>query len=47
MAQVCWRCDHPEATEADHEAHMWELIDNFGWAIQFIERDRIYPPPTR
>jgi hypothetical protein len=23
---------------------MWELIEAYGWAIQFIERDRIYPP---
>ena len=41
---MCWRCDHPLATEADWEAHLWELIDSYGWAVQFVERDRIHPP---
>ncbi len=41
---MCWTCDNPQATEADYEARMWDKIDWFGWAIQYIEPSRTSPP---
>ena len=41
---MCWTCDNPQATEADYEARMWDKIDRFGWAIQYIEPSRTSPP---
>ena len=29
---MCWTCDNPQATEADYQARMWDLIDRFGRA---------------
>jgi Domain of unknown function (DUF4262) len=41
---MCWSCDNPQATKADHDASMRALIDRYGWAIQFVEPSRIHPP---
>lgn len=41
---MCWQCDHPDSTPADYLAHMRELIDCHGWAVQGVERDRVRPP---
>ena len=41
---MCWTCDNPQATEADYEARMWDKIDRFGWAIQYIEPSKTSPP---
>jgi hypothetical protein len=37
-------CDHPGATRADALDHMAGLVEQYGWAIQFVERDRDRPP---
>jgi hypothetical protein len=41
---MCWQCDHPDSTPADYLAHMRELVDCYGWAVQGVERDRVRPP---
>ncbi len=41
---MCWICDHPGATHGDYLSHLRGLIDEFGWAVQGVERDRIHPP---
>jgi hypothetical protein len=41
---MCWICDHPEATNEDYLNHLRATIDDFGWAVQGVERDRIHPP---
>jgi hypothetical protein len=41
---MCWICDRPGATERDYLDHMRQLINNFGWAVQGVERDGVHPP---
>jgi hypothetical protein len=41
---MCWICDHPGATHEDYLNHLRGLIDDHGWAVQGVERDRIHPP---
>jgi hypothetical protein len=41
---MCWLCDHPAATEADYRDHLARLIDEYGWAVQGVERDGPHPP---
>ena len=41
---MCWICDHPEATHEDYLNQSRATIDDFGWAVQGVERDRIHPP---
>ncbi len=41
---MCWICDHPGATHEDYLTHLRGLIDDYGWAVQGVERDRIHPP---
>jgi Domain of unknown function (DUF4262) len=41
---MCWSCDNPQATKADHDDRMWALINRYGWAIQSVEPTRIHPP---
>ncbi len=41
---MCWRCDHPDATERDYEEHLKEVIDAYGWAVQGVEREGRHPP---
>jgi Domain of unknown function (DUF4262) len=41
---VCWRCDHPGATERDYQDHVRLLIDTYGWAVQGVERYGDHPP---
>ena len=40
---MCWQCDNPQATEADYEAWLWDTIDRYGWAIQYVEPGRTAP----
>lgn len=40
---MCWQCDNPAATEADYDRLMREKIDRYGWAVQSIERSKLYP----
>jgi Domain of unknown function (DUF4262) len=40
---MCWQCDRPSVARADYVDFMqWLMIDH-GWAVQFVERDRIRP----
>lgn len=41
---MCWECDHPQASRADYLEHVRSVIDNCGWAIQGVQRDRVRPP---
>jgi hypothetical protein len=41
---MCWECDHPGATRSDYLDYLRGLIDDYGWAVQGVERDRIHPP---
>jgi hypothetical protein len=41
---MCWECDHPGATRSDYLDYLRGLIDDCGWAVQGVERDRIHPP---
>lgn len=41
---MCWTCDHPGTTQADFYDHMKELIDRYGWALQYVEPHRDRPP---
>jgi len=41
---VCWTCDHPGSTRADYLDHMAGIVEDCGWAVQFVERDRDHPP---
>lgn len=41
---MCWTCDHPGTTQTDFHDHMADLIDRYGWAVQYVERDRDHPP---
>jgi hypothetical protein len=34
----------PGATHEDYLNHLRATIQEFGWAVQGIERDRIHPP---
>jgi len=40
---MCWQCDNPQATEADYQAWLWDTIDRYGWAIQYVEPGRTAP----
>jgi hypothetical protein len=41
---VCWECDHPGSTRLDYLNHMRKLADDYGWAVQGVERWRDRPP---
>ena len=41
---MCWKCDNPNATDADYLRLNQEKISTYGWFIQFVERDRRRPP---
>ena len=43
---MCWACDHPGATRADHLDHVRTVIAQYGWAVQDVRRDGIHPPWT-
>lgn len=43
---MCWRCDNPEATEADYFRLIRKLIDRDGWFIQGVEKTRARPAFT-
>lgn len=40
---MCWQCDNPTASKADYYRSMREKIDCYGWAVQWIERSKLYP----
>lgn len=41
---MCWLCDHPGATPLGYLDHLRTLIDQDGWAVQGVGRDRLHPP---
>src|SRR5579859_6134439 len=41
---MCWMCDHPTATREDYLSQIGRIIVTTGWAVQFVERDRLRPP---
>lgn len=41
---MCWMCDNERRTYDDYLAHMHDLMDRHGWAIQGVKADRIRPP---
>lgn len=41
---MCWQCDHPNATRREYLEHVCEVIADYGWAVQGVQRDRIRPP---
>lgn len=41
---MCWFCDHPGRSWADHLDNLRGTIAQYGWAVQGVERDRIRPP---
>ena len=41
---MCWLCDHPDAEWPDYLDYMRDTIDNDGWAVQAVQRDRFRPP---
>jgi hypothetical protein len=40
---MCWKCDHPDATEADYFEMIQGVIDSHGWFIQGVEKERWRP----
>ena len=40
---MCWKCDHPNATEADYFELIQGVIDSHGWFVQGVEKDRWRP----
>jgi hypothetical protein len=43
-AFMCWYCDHPDRSPHEYLTQLRELIDQYGWAVQGVERDRVRPP---
>jgi hypothetical protein len=41
---VCWQCDHPEATWNDYLEHLRELLGQHCWIVQGVQRERRRPP---
>lgn len=40
---MCWKCDNPDATEADYFELIRGVIDSRGWFVQGVEKDRWRP----
>jgi hypothetical protein len=43
---MCWKCDHPGGTTEDYLAEMRDTMLEDGWAVQYVESDRM-PVATR
>lgn len=41
---MCWKCDRPGGSRHDYLDQLRETITTCGWAVQGVERDRLYPP---
>lgn len=37
---MCWQCDNPQATIEDYLDILRDIINDHGWAVQFIESQR-------
>lgn len=40
---MCWKCDNPDATEADYFELIQGVIDTHGWFVQGVEKGRWRP----
>ena len=38
---MCWMCDHPGSTKEDYLAEVRATMLEHGWAVQFVEDDRV------
>jgi hypothetical protein len=38
---MCWKCDHPDATTEDYLAELRQTMLESGWAVQYVEGDRM------
>ena len=38
---MCWQCDHPYATVDDYLDELRKTMLEHGWAVQYVESDRI------
>ena len=38
---MCWMCDHPEASAQDYLDVLRTKMRKNGWAVQYVESDRI------
>jgi Domain of unknown function (DUF4262) len=38
---MCWICDHPESTRDDYVNELRAEIRRCGWAVQYVESDRV------
>jgi hypothetical protein len=38
---MCWMCDHPGSTKDDYLAEVCAKIRRYGWAIQYVQCDRV------
>ena len=41
---MCFLCDNPQATPADYDRYLDDLITRFGWAVQAVAPDRARAP---
>lgn len=41
---MCWMCDDPTMTKGDALARMASMVEEYGWAVQGVEGDRVHPP---
>ncbi|HEX7428254.1 MAG TPA: DUF4262 domain-containing protein [Mycobacterium sp.] len=37
---MCWKCDHPTATDDDYLDELRKTMVEHGWAVQYVESDR-------
>jgi hypothetical protein len=38
---MCWKCDHPGATTEEYLAELRETVLKHGWAVQYVESERM------
>jgi Domain of unknown function (DUF4262) len=38
---MCWKCDHPHGTTEEYLAELRQTMLECGWAVQYVESDRM------
>ena len=38
---MCWMCDHPASSRQDYLAELRARMLKHGWAVQYVESDRV------
>jgi hypothetical protein len=38
---MCWKCDHPGGTTEEYLAELRQTMLESGWAVQYVERERM------